>query len=168
MKRFAIVGTMLFVSGITIGSALTPRAESASASSQGQRVCVNKTTGVMRLASVKKCAGSETSRVFGTSGDTGPQGAQGPAGPAGPQGATGPQGIAGTASSAADVKTRNVTLRYLGATGTLFGGCGSGTSGFGSAGSIYSGLLYNSSYLSDSWNWEPINDCSITFKVIDQ
>jgi hypothetical protein len=157
MKRFAIAGILLFVGGITIGSALTPRAERATASSNGQRVCIHKKTGVMRLASVKKCSGSETSKVFGAPGDTGSQGPPGPEGPAGP---------AGTASSAAVVKTKNVTLRYSSSSGT-FGGCGDGTGSFGSSGRIYSGSFFGGISTS-SYSWSALSDCSITLKVVDE
>ncbi len=161
MKRFAIAGMLLFVGGITIGSALTPRTERATASSNGQRVCVHKTTGVMRLASVKKCSGSERSTVFGAPGETGPQG------PAGPAGSSGPAGPAGTASSAAAVKTKNVTLRYTSSSG-LFGTCGDGSAGFGSSGSIYSGSLFGGVISTSSYSWKALSDCSITFKVVDE
>ena len=158
MKRLAIAGMLLFVSGITIGSALTPRTERATASSNGQRVCVHKTSGVMRLASVKKCSGSERSTVFGAPGDTGPPG------PAGPAGSSGP---AGAASSAAAVKTKNVTLRYTSSSG-LFGSCGDGSAGFGSSGSIYSGSLFGGVISTSSYSWKALSDCSITLKVIDE
>lgn len=158
MKRFAIAGILLFVGGITIGSALTPRAERATASSNGQRVCIHKKTGVMRLASVKKCTGSETSTVFGAPGDTGSQGPAGPAGEAGP---------AGTASSAAVVKTKSVTLRYS-SSSSLFGSCGDGSAGLGSSGRIFSAWSVETSYLNTSYNWKALSDCSITLKVVDE
>jgi hypothetical protein len=150
MKRFAITGMLLFVGGITIGSALTPRVELATAASQGQRVCIHKKTGVMRLASVKKCSGSETSKVFGAPGDTG---SQGPAGPAGSSG------------SAAAVTTKNVTLNYTGSSGQ-FGGCGDG-SGFGRSGRIYNGTWFDSEAMGYPSSWKAVTDCSITLKVVD-
>jgi hypothetical protein len=152
MKRLAITGMLLFVGGITIGSALTPPAERATASSQGQRVCIHKKTGVMRLASVKKCSGSETSTIFGAPGATG---SEGPAGPA------------GSASSAAVVKTKNVTLKYTGSSSSI-GSCGDGTAAIGSSGRIFSAWSVETSYLNTSWNWKSMYDCSITLKVVDE
>ncbi len=189
MKRFAITGMLLFVGGITIGSALTPQTERATASSNGQRVCIHKTTGVMRLASVKKCSGSETSTVFGAPGDTGSQGPAGPAGAAGPVGAAGPAGPAGaagpagpagaagakgstgatgatgSAGSAASLRTKTVSISYAGSPSS-YSSCGDGRAWLNSA-YAYAGFSFSSGNLSSSGNWTTIEDCSISFTVID-
>jgi hypothetical protein len=68
------------------------------ASPSAQKVCVNKTTGVMRYVlkrGKQKCKKSEVRLIWNQAGVAGPAGATGPAGVAGPAGATGPAGPAG-------------------------------------------------------------------------
>ena len=77
----------------------------ASSESNSISGCVNKKTGVLRIAS--KCSSTEKiiswnstgvqgpQGVQGEKGDAGPQGLQGPKGDAGPQGLQGPKGDAG-------------------------------------------------------------------------
>lgn len=161
MKKTAIGVAATFLVGVMAGTALSSGTPEASASSSGQRVCVNRTSGAMRLASVKRCSGSERAIVFGESG------AQGPTGPAGPAGPPGPQGAAGVAGSNASLPTKQVTIKYTSSSG-LFNTCGSGTGQLLSGASIYAGSSFSSSSLSSSWNWAGVNNCSITLTVIDQ
>lgn len=158
MKKTAIGIAATFLIGVTIGTSLSSGPEEVAASSSGQRVCVNKTSGAMRLASVKRCARTERAVVFGE------PGAPGPAGPAGPPG---PQGAAGVAGSNASLPTKQVTIKYTSSSG-LFNLCGSGTAQLFSGASIYAGSSFSSSSLSSSFNWVGVNNCSITLTVIDQ
>lgn len=161
MRRFVCAGALLFVAGVVVGGALTPSSPPARAASDGQRVCINKKTGAMRLASVKRCVAGESSTIFGEAGPAGSPGAAGPTGPAGPKGDT------GDAGSSASVKTKTVTLRYTSSSG-IFASCGSGSSSFLPTGKIYNGVLYDTSSLGGSWNWYTVYDCSITLKVVDE
>jgi len=71
MKKIAGIITLTFVIGVVVGTSLSSGPNTASASSKGQRVCVDKRTGVMRLASVKKCSRNERSTVLGATDTTG-------------------------------------------------------------------------------------------------
>lgn len=180
--RIRVMGAMVFVCGTLVGAALNSRTDTANAAttSTGLRVCIDKKTGIIRTASVKKCTSAETATTIGAQGpkgDTGPQGNQGPQGVPGPKGDTGPQGETGLrgatgakgdtgpAGSSASVKTKTVTIDYTGKPSPL-SGCGSGWSGFSSY-SVYAGYSFSSSSLTSSGNWSTVYGCSITLTVID-
>lgn len=173
MKKSIVLTAITFTFGITIGNSFASNTNVALASTSGQKVCVNKKTGVIRLASVKKCTGSERSLTFGAEGPVGPQGPQGLPGLQGPTGAQGPQGAAGLPGAAGSsavtdpIRTKTVTLSYMSSDG-IFSRCGSGTQSVYSAGSIYDGLFFDSNGLTSFYNWDDVYNCSITLTVLDQ
>jgi len=75
MKKTTTGIALTFLVGVTIGTSMSSGPEQVAPSSNGQRVCVNKSTGAMRLASVKRCVRSECAVVFGEPGATGHAGA---------------------------------------------------------------------------------------------
>ena len=153
-KSFIGVVVLTFLIGLTAGASLRSGPAEVSASSSGQRVCVNQRTGAMRLASVKRCARTERAVVFGM------PGAPGPAGPPGPKGETGVTG------SSASVKTRSVTLWY--SSGTTFGGCGDGSLSGAMSGVLFDGVTFDNASLTSRFSWKPIFNCTITLKVVDE
>lgn len=165
MKKTAIGIAATFLIGVTIGTSLSSGSEEVAASSSGQRVCVNKTSGAMRLASVKRCARTERAVVFGEPGAPGPAG---PAGPPGPQGAAGPAGATGPAGSSASVKTRTVTINYLDTSGTFACGFGGSASLYQPSSRVYSYFLFDTASLNSSFNWRSLTSCEVRLKVIDE
>lgn len=167
MKKRSLLITFTFIAGFTIGNSVLSDTDVAKASTSGQKVCVNKTTGVIRLASIKKCIGNERSLTLGAEGPMGPQGPQGSQGPTGAPGPIGPQGAAGSSASNESIKTKTVTLTYMSTDG-IFSPCGSGTSSIFKSGYIYDGLFFDADRLTSSFNWDAVYNCSITLKVLDQ
>jgi len=165
MKKLAGVVVLTFLIGALFGGSMSPSLEQATASSNGQRVCVNKKSGAMRLASVKRCARTERSMMFGASGAIGASGPQGPAGPTGPKGDAGVAGPKGEAGSSASLKTKTVNVRYTSA--TPFAACGDGTSNGTISAVLFEGITFDTATLTNRFAWNPVFNCSITLTVID-
>jgi hypothetical protein len=153
-RRFTVAIAALAASvGWTVGNI-----DSADSSSSGFQVCVSKTSGAMRLASVRRCTSSER-RI--TMGAEGPTGAQGPAGAQGPQGAQGATGATGPAGSNASVETVSWSFPYL---TTSWGNCPLAFLGDGPTPVGY--LISNPYSAYSSSNATPIYSCTARIKAV--
>ncbi|MEZ4552739.1 MAG: hypothetical protein R3B59_02435 [Dehalococcoidia bacterium] len=88
-----------FVAGVAVASAVLVgatevRAGPSNATPEVQ-ACVNRFTGLVRVAVRFPCTSFETPLTLNEGGPPGPMGDTGPAGPAGPTGAAGPTGPTG-------------------------------------------------------------------------
>lgn len=152
--RFALIIALALTVGWMAGDA-----HSASSSSSGFSVCVSKSNGTMRLASVRKCTTSERRIVLGAEG---PQGPQGPQGLAGPQGIKGDAGVAGTNGSNATVQTQTWSFTFLSDSCPI-----SFAPDLGTFFKIYKGALVQSSDLSSTFNWSNTwYKCTASIKAV--
>jgi hypothetical protein len=152
--RFALIIALALIAGWMAGDA-----HSASSSSSGFSVCVSKSNGTMRLASVKKCTSSERRIVLGAEG---PQGQPGPQGLAGTQGPKGETGVAGTNGSNATVQTQTWSFTFLSDSCPI-----SFAPDLGTFFKVYKGAGVQSSDLSSTFNWSNTwYKCTATIKAV--
>ena len=153
MKRtFLSVSAVLFA-GIIIGQVIGGHDGTASAKTSGTKVCADKTTGVLRLASVAMCKKSEKRMSLGARGPRGATGLKGDAGEPGEPGATGPTGDTGPAPS---VNLVPIFFSYL-----SLSPCGS------QVGYYYTGSLYSLPMdLTNGGYWSPLYSCYQSHTVL--
>jgi hypothetical protein len=105
--------------------------------------CVNKSNGSMRIAT--KCTKLENLLTWNQSGIPGPRGVSG---------------------NDAFLRTKEVTIRYIGAGVSTFRPCGDGQPGnFWDDNYTFNGFRFSDTYLNDQFSWTQRPSCSITLKV---
>jgi hypothetical protein len=110
----------VLIIGFMFGSGVTPlHAEDPVPAGEILRVCINKKSGALRVAT--KCTRAERKTVLGGVGAQGERGLTGATGSQGPQGVTGATGVTG---SVASLRTRSITVwqQSFGSFCSSFGG----------------------------------------------
>ena len=139
----------LLVGAVLLGSA-SSQSVSAVESNSVISACVNKSSGALRISS--KCTKTERPLTWNQTGIQGPTGPQGPAGPKGTD---------------ASIKTKLITIKYIG-NGTSLLGCGDGSVGLATGtATTYTNWQYGSVFLTNRYNWQSNPYCSLTIRVIE-
>lgn len=153
----------VFLIGTIAGVAMSSGPNAADAKTSGMRVCINKSTGVIRSTVAGNCTKSEKSALIGSKGPRGrrgPRGATGATGADGTPGTDGATGETGPAGPAASWSYRFTSIMYAGSVG---GGCGDGSAS-GSSGYVYTGGSFID--LIGSWNWMSVPSCTLSFYTV--